>query len=188
MPKADREYKIYRITFAHDGAQYVGRTVQKLKYRIAAHTRGEKSGNSELRRRMKSGDPFTVETLATADTLARARCIEIVHIRALEKPINCAGATVMPVWIYGTPPYRMSYPLRRHYKVAEARCSICRTIKPAKEFYMDRSRHNGLGSRCKECHYFIGQYANKRISENKAERSKRYHRLKAELKERYADA
>lgn len=31
------------------------------------------------------------------------------------------------------------------------RCSTCRSIKPATEFYRDCSRSNGLTSRCKLC-------------------------------------
>jgi 5-methylcytosine-specific restriction endonuclease McrA len=42
---------------------------------------------------------------------------------------------------------------RRRYweRVSEARCSRCKVVKPAAQFYESRQRSNGLSSSCREC-------------------------------------
>lgn len=45
------------------------------------------------------------------------------------------------------------------------RCSACKTIKPADQFYRDGTRSSGLSSRCKEC-----DAARMRLPSKRAER------------------
>lgn len=35
--------------------------------------------------------------------------------------------------------------------MTESKCSKCKEVKPVSEFYSDRSRSTGIGSRCKPC-------------------------------------
>ncbi len=35
---------------------------------------------------------------------------------------------------------------------SEKRCTVCKRMKPVSEFYRDRSRPDGLYTKCKECH------------------------------------
>lgn len=145
-----QRWKIYRLTFAPDSAQYVGRTGGTVRRRLWFHERG--LSNVEVGRRWRLDGPPRVDILPeNILSESDARRCELRHIRNLRKPINCVGVLYPPVWRHGDPPPMIS-PSEPHPRLRNRiRCSLCLGVKPSSEFHADRSRSSGLSSKCKDC-------------------------------------
>ena len=151
-------WNVYRVSF-QDGFQYVGITKHSdIAERIRRHI--VRPVNSELSRRLKS-QPCDIEIVHRNVEPERVYALERQEIAALEKPINIYGTNGR------TPDFKQpvsketihSRNRNRRYRKRNVvpprkgkfRCSRCRTIKQWTEFHRDRSRFNGLNSRCKDC-------------------------------------
>lgn len=151
-------YSIYKIEF-QDGFAYVGMTKYPLQDRIRRHIGSP--DNAELKRRLET-DPYTAEVMYTGIPTAEiAYQIEDAEIKQLLKPINISGVSPDAVKRdFGhaqndTRPTHIKKRKKRNVfppREGNYRCSICRVFKPHTEFPLDRSRFNGLNSRCKPCY------------------------------------
>lgn len=138
-------WQVYKITFA-DGCEYVGMTCQTVRQRITKHKNPDSFTNLALRQRLIAGVPFAWVVLSRHRKKCRAESAELRAIRKLSKPLNIAGLTPAPR-ILKTPPRRYDD------KHPAATCSLCGKTKSADCFNSDRSRFNGMDSRCKDCSY-----------------------------------
>lgn len=144
--------KVYRIEF-EDGAQYVGQTVRPMRRRLQHHMASP--CNKQLSERLWRSN-YSVRVLSRHYKQARADRAEIREIKRLTKPLNFRG--VKARLARGRPPVGPSAirPMPRAGRWRErttkdTKCSVCRKVKPADKFYTDRSRFNGLESRCSAC-------------------------------------
>lgn len=145
---------IYRLTF-QNGKEYVGQTKGSVRARISGHKTDP--SNNELSNLLQKEEPIYV-ILSSHTTKHRADEAEKKAIRALIMPINRMHvANLKPS---GNPPFggekmfvrRHDYAKRNKTPTNKATiCSQCKKKKPATAFYPDRSRHNGLCSRCIKC-------------------------------------
>ena len=152
---------LYKLSFA-DGTQYVGKT-KNLEKRLYAHRKNP--CNLGVHRRMARGMDFRCEVLSRhyKDAVARER--EKKEIARLETPLNyyVGGKRVRAPEIRldprpmfaradkkrkrgARPTVRSPKPVPGSYT-----CSICRHKKNYTEFTRDRTRFNGLNSRCRTC-------------------------------------
>ena len=155
---------IYKIHFS-DGTTYVGQTRQTLEKRIAGHM--QTSGmTSRVRLRLINPDiTHEVEVLSRHRLQERA---DIAEQRAIKRQSNGINTWLGPgmgrLFWQAAPrtevdektdvkPRRKRLPKYDRFtpRAGEYRCSICGVKKPHTEFHRDRSRFNGLHSRCGEC-------------------------------------
>ena len=155
---------IYKIHFS-DGTTYVGQTRQTLEKRIAGHMRT--SGmTSRVRLRLIHPDiTHRIEILSRHRLQERADIAEKRAIRRQSNGINTwLGPGMGKLFWQAAPrtevdektdvkPRRKRLPKYDRFppRAGEYRCSICGQKKPHTEFYRDRTRFNGLDSRCAEC-------------------------------------
>ena len=167
----ERCWSVYYLEFK-SGRQYVGMTKKSLDKRISVHKKSCATSNRELTWRLNNEELVTKSVLHTKLNQDEAYLLEAEEIRLLTQPINRTNAT----WEYKgekdpeTPWNDPDYAARKyqHYARKRARnrptrkrckpprpgtytCSHCRERKDWTEFYKDRSRFNGLHSRCKVC-------------------------------------
>lgn len=148
-------YRIYKITF-QDGYAYIGQTKYPVADRIRRHINNP--DNVELSRRLTS-EAYITETLyENIPNFQVATQIESDEIFALEKPINISGinpnAQIKHFGHNITKRNGRKKPKRQRQiepRPGTYRCSICHANKPHTDFRKDRSRFNGLESRCKVC-------------------------------------
>ena len=148
-------YSVYKISF-EDGYAYVGQTKYPLEDRIRRHINNP--DNTELSRRLTS-EAYVAEVLYdNIPTFEIANQIESDEIFALEKPINISGvnpdAKVKHFGHKMTKRNARNKPNRQRNiepRPGTYRCSICHVQKRHTEFNRDRSRFNGLCSRCRKC-------------------------------------
>ena len=149
-------YIVYKITF-EDGFAYVGYTQYTIKDRIRRHLNNP--DNAELKRRLKESAYHTeilYEDIPTQDLAYR---IERDEILKLQKPINISGVSPDAEIRHFGGELSDRHKQKRRYRKGNVlppregdfTCSICREKKPHTAFYKDRSRFNGLNSRCKIC-------------------------------------
>lgn len=148
-------YRVYKISF-EDGCAYVGQTKYPVEDRIRRHINNP--DNVELSRRLTS-EAYVAEILyENILTFEIANQIESDEIFALEKPINISGVNPdAQVKHFGhkiTKRNSRKKPNRQRNiepRPGKYRCSICGVQKQHTEFNRDRSRFNGLCSRCRQC-------------------------------------
>lgn len=148
-------YKIYKISF-EDGFAYVGMTKFPVEDRIRRHINNP--DNAELSRRLTS-EVYVAEVLyENIPTFEIATQIESDEIFALEKPINISGVNPNAKTVHFghkiTKRNSRKKPKRQRQiepRPGDYRCSMCCQVKPHTDFYKDRTRFNGLHSRCKPC-------------------------------------
>lgn len=148
-----RVHQVYQLKF-RDGAIYTGVTCQPLNKRLEAHQHNPV--NWKLATRLHAGEEYQAEIVYRSRSRMAALETEIHLIEQCQKPLNQSGQPPT-----GNPP--MARPLpgtyerpakgqrRKARSERPARCSWCRERKPASAFASDRSRHNGLASRCRDC-------------------------------------
>lgn len=160
---------IYRIDFA-DGTQYVGQTKNNLHARLLRHASASEYSNRRVTARLRQGMDYDVVVLASVDS-AVAAARESKEILSLDSKVRlnlfdgaggCGSGGNMIDCAPEMPADRVSVGKSRKFKpkkynrfpptVTHARCSKCRVKKPASEFSRDRTRFNGLHSRCRECY------------------------------------
>lgn len=153
-------WKVYKIRF-EDGFEYVGITKYSVPDRIRRHVQAPI--NAELSRRIIAEQPYLYTVLHDEiKDVSEAHRLESQEIRELEKPINISGVDPEKAVHFGHPQTpenirrRLRHTSKRTRDVYPPRkgrymCSICRVKKEHTEFQQDRSRFNGLNSRCKSC-------------------------------------
>ena len=150
-------YRIYKITFS-DGYAYVGMTQHTIEDRIRRHI--NKPDNAELSRRLTTESYVTEVLYANIPNYDTAIQIEYDEIYALDKPINISGINSnAQIKNFGNKIIKRNtrkQPNRKRERQIPPRpgkyaCSICGIIKPHTAFSLDRTRFNGLESRCKQC-------------------------------------
>ena len=165
-----RTWTVYKLGFL-DGAEYVGITgLKDINDRIRKHM--NTPCNSELARRLSAGEKCAVDILHDGVSDSDIYELERAEVAKLDKPINIKltnGRT--PDWnqpaAYSTV-YRTVHRRYRKRNVVPPRqgnyrCSKCRVVKPWIDFNRDRSRFNGLHSRCKACTRAIARNMNRTV-------------------------
>lgn len=162
----NENWNVYKISF-EDGFEYVGITRYPVPDRIRRHI--QRPVNAELSRRLTQRFPYVYRLLFTEiEDVTEAHRLESQEIRKLEKPINISGVDPEKAVHFGHPQtpenlkrrlYRVSKRKRDVYPPRKGRyvCSICRVKKAHTEFQNDRSRFNGLNSRCRLCNNARGK-------------------------------
>ena len=159
-----KTYKVYKITF-EDGFAYVGITKYSVPDRIRRHL--QRPVNTEVSRRLRKEVPYVYTVLFDdIKDYSEAYRLESQEIFKLEKPINISGANPEKRQQFGNPmaldnilrrfrtrTQRNVYPPRK----GRYACSICRVRKAHTEFNRDRTRFNGLDSRCRDCTVLRGK-------------------------------
>lgn len=178
-----KTYRIYQIQF-EDGTTYTGMTKRYyLSRRINEHKHNP--ANWQVADRLRAGMKYEVDILNITDSLEAARQLELACIAVAPNPLNLAPGTTthdlhhkrpMPE-TYGRP----SRKRRKERSTSPATCSWCRERLPASEFHSDRSRHNGLTSKCKTCSSWKNKSRHKITQE---EMSKRYFQAKKAMTKR----
>ena len=143
-------YIIYKISFV-DGFEYVGMTRYTVEDRIRRHIQAP--DNAELSDRLSKMD-YSTFILHTDVPASRVYSLEREEIARLTHPINIKGASVYIDWGREISPRNISRKRKRNVfppREGEYVCSRCRIKKQHLEFGRDRSRFNGLNSRCKVC-------------------------------------
>ncbi len=150
----ERIYKIYRLTFSN-GMQYVGLTINDPVERVKQHSTPGRACNKRLYDLLQDEWP-QIDVLKTAKTPAEARWQEQHEIAGIpaESRLNVIVHGVSGRVNTGADKgvkstqrgVRCSTPREGAY-----RCSKCYEHKDWTEFYRDRTRFNGLHSRCKKC-------------------------------------
>lgn len=160
MKNEKSNWNVYKISF-EDGFEYVGITRYSVPDRIRRHI--QKPINAELSRRLTIELPYVYTRLHTdIEDVTEAHRLESQEIRKLEKPINISGVDPEKAVDFGHPQtpenirrrmYAVSKRARNVYPPRKGRyaCSICEIRKAHTEFHLDRTRFNGLNSRCKSC-------------------------------------
>ncbi len=149
---------IYRIGFA-DGRAYVGVTSKEVAVRIRQHGQLHAAVNMELYRRLSAGQPYELTILAADVPAGKAYARELAFIHAEVDPLNrlsrlAPEARTIPI----TPsnaynrPYKAGRRRNKPVRPGTYTCSLCRDRLPHTAFYKDRTRFNGLHSRCKDCY------------------------------------
>lgn len=172
------------MTFA-DGAEYVGQTRMRVAQRLRMHK--VSPVNFCLDERLQNETP-TITVLSRHRKQSAADAAELRFIRALPNPINRLGVPGLPP--SGNPPPDGRGMFERHQKKpydrdkseSPARCSWCQKTKPAAEFSGDRSRHNGLCSRCNVCQN-ASQEARRKAKRNGEDVSAAYAAAKAAIQD-----
>lgn len=170
-------YNVYKISF-EDGYAYVGQTKYPVEDRIRRHLNNP--DNVELSRRLES-EAYVAEVLyENIPTFEIATQIESDEIYALEKPINISrvnpDAQIKNFGHKITKRNGRKKPNRQRQIVprpGEYKCSRCQVIKPHTEFQKDRTRFNGLHSRCKVCIKELRQQPEEKERKNKYLRTRR---------------
>ena len=157
MDTSEVSCTIYRIGFA-DGRAYVGVTSKEVSVRIRQHGQLHAAVNMELYKRLSAGQPYELTILAADVPAAKAYARELAFIHAEADPLNrltrlAPEARTLPL----TPSNarRRYRPRRKRNKPVRPgmyTCSLCRDHLPHTAFYKDRTRFNGLHSRCQECY------------------------------------
>ena len=149
---------IYRIGIA-DGRAYVGVTSKEVAVRIRQHGQLHAAVNMELYRRLSAGQPYELTILAADVPAGKAYAHELAFIHAEADPLNrltrlAPGARTLPFAPSNTSRRRYRAGRRRNKPVRPGTytCSLCRDRLPHTAFYKDRTRFNGLHSRCKDCY------------------------------------
>lgn len=148
-----KRIKIYRFTFT-GGRQYVGQTNQRIKTRLWQHQ--HEPCNTDLRDLLKSETP-TIEILSSHIKKSAADAAEKAAIKKLISPLNFAGTDRKftggkpPVWANRPHMFIARRPYNRPRSTGMAWCCKCQKSRSAKYFHSDRSRSNGLCSRCITC-------------------------------------
>ncbi|MBF2754265.1 MAG: hypothetical protein ISN29_03280 [Gammaproteobacteria bacterium AqS3] len=156
-------FKVYRINFS-DGHFYIGQTRMTLTERMSAHRRNPV--NWGVYERMKAGDGEIV-LLSSHRKKRRANAAEFSQIRRAEREapellLNINRTSAERSWQKTGRPVlpndrggafsRIRRPACGYdRRERPALCCGCGGLKPAAEFYSDRSRSSGLSSRCKIC-------------------------------------
>ena len=149
---------IYRIGFA-DGRAYVGVTSKEVAVRIRQHGQLHAAVNMELYRRLSASQPYELTILAADVPAGKAYARELAFIHAEANPLNrlsrlAPEARTLPLTPSNTysRPYRAGRRRNKPVRPGTYTCSLCRDRLPHTAFYKDRTRFNGLHSRCKECY------------------------------------
>jgi len=165
---------VYKIAFS-DGTNYIGYTTMTLSKRLRDHATSW-NANKRLQKRLRApGFLYDVSVLHHCDSVREARDLEIQEILKATNVLNRfipgrnggAGAltqnyaptALIDIFDDGKEikqktkswserkPHCVSPPKQGNY-----RCSVCKQVKPETEYHKDRSRWNGLHSRCKICY------------------------------------
>ena len=157
MDTSEVSCTIYRIGFA-DGRAYVGVTSKEVAVRIRQHGQLHAAVNMELYRRLSTGQPYELTILAADVPVGKAYARELAFIHAEANPLNRLTRLAPEARTLPLPPSNA----RRRYRCRRTRnksvrpgmytCSLCRDRLPHTDFYKDRTRFNGLHSRCKDCY------------------------------------
>ena len=166
-------WRVYIVTF-EDGFQYVGSTKFTLEDRLRRHLWKYSGGNAEIKRRI-ANEPYHAEVLHDNLSQGMAFNLEYAEIAKLKKPINIHGTN-------GKTPDFGNAPCEHTVKTSRGRkrrfrkrkvfpprqgnytCSKCRIKQPWTNFNRDRTRFNGLHSRCRKCDQKIKREHNKRVN------------------------
>ena len=152
---------IYRISFS-DGTTYVGQTQRPLACRIMEHAR---MSSSVYRVRLRLNDPSIDHDVEVLSRHRLQSCADAAEGRAIRKQTNGLNTFAEGKQVRRSAPMtdvdtrRMDSPRRftpKKYQVFPPRagaykCTICGERKPHTAFNRDRSRFNGLNSRCRNC-------------------------------------
>ena len=165
---------VYKIAFS-DGTSYIGHTINPLSTRIYQHATAQRTNRRLQTRLNASGYTYEVSILHRCESAVRAKELERQEILAAENVLNryipgrnggagrltenYAPTTIIDIFPNEPGQIRKYKPWsdRKKHCVSPPkegiyRCSDCRTNKPHTEFHKDRTRFNGLHSRCKVCY------------------------------------
>ena len=157
-------YKVYQIKFSND-LIYIGRTKNSLQDRLIQHLNCNVNPNMAYCFSQKDLT-YKIEELISFDTEQESkdfekRLILKLHKQDHESILNLfAGGTRLEPNIKFNTRYsgyvpKTFFKKKKYNKEPQRgktfRCSKCKVYKPGTEFFSDRSRFNGLHSRCKEC-------------------------------------
>lgn len=182
--------KIYKITL-DDGRAYVGQTKVSVAQRISHHR--TQPVNTELKNALDNEIGHTVEILSSHRKQVIADFQEMVEINKIpdDKRINkVVKKGHIPKT--GNPPLRKNRGLFHYKKKNNDRregvyaCSVCRESKPSGEFHSDRTRYNGLMSKCKSCALSLRRVAHV-AKKNGSDVSVAWQAEKARLRESLAE-
>ena len=156
-------YIVYKITF-EDGFAYVGYTKYTIEDRIRRHI--QKPDNAELAKRLLN-QYYQTEILHENVAKSDVYEVEMAEIVKLKNPINIKGVKAK-IKDFGNASTQetLRNKERKHRKKRNVFlpregnfvCSICREKKTHTAFHKDRSRFNGLNSRCKVCYRLLQYY------------------------------
>ena len=165
---------VYKIAFS-DGTQYIGHTIHPLAYRLNQH-KNQPRTNRRLQVRLNAfGWTYDVSILHHCESVIEARDLEIAEIMKASNVLNryipganggagrltenYAPIETIDILPNDKPTARKYKPWgdRKPHNVSPPkegiyRCSNCGTSKLHTEFHKDRTRFNGLHSRCKVCY------------------------------------
>lgn len=162
-------YRLYQISFGSEPPHFVyyGITNKNILDRLKSHVKAPTNYNLAFFFNQKDM-PYKIEELMTFKTEKEARRQEAVIILKCHQNLE-SRPYLMNIFAGGTKlepsmnhKDKLAYWANKKftpkkYKVVAAdmtkivRCSKCHKHKPATEFYRDRTRFNGLHSRCKAC-------------------------------------
>ena len=158
MAATEGSRTIYRIGFA-DGRAYVGVTSKEVAVRVRQHGQLYSAVNMELYKRLSAGLPYELTILAADVPAGKAYARELAFIHAEPAPLNRLspldpGVRTLPLTPSSTysRPYRAGRRRNKPVRPGTYTCSLCRDRLPHTAFYKDRTRFNGLHSRCKDCY------------------------------------
>lgn len=153
-------YKIYQIQFTN-GCIYIGKTKQPMYKRLLTHK--TRPCNPNLAYWFNKGLSYQHDLLMTYDTDEEALEFEKKLILKLHSEDHTRLLNLFAGGIRLKPSIKHDVNLKlkeftpKKYNVFDVdqgkmyRCSKCKKYKSANHYHRDRTRFNGLHSRCKEC-------------------------------------
>ena len=159
MSKNKPVFKVYRLTFM-SGKQYVGLTKKRVSERVQEHSRLSEACNKQLCELLQGEEP-KIEILGSYTSRFIAYSVEQNYIANVleQNRINICVKNAERRKNYGIEHgtrANIRHAASRRRRVRDVRegsyiCSKCRVMKDHTQYYKDRTRFNGLHSRCKEC-------------------------------------
>ena len=178
-------WQVYKMTF-EDGCEYVGMTKQNIRLRELHHRKKTHYSNWEINRRMLEDMPYKIAVLSRHETQEQAAAEELRQINKLGNSLNWAGVqdrepTYNPP-VPGCEMFTRRRNPRKPRNVTEkrpfARCSFCYEVKSSEQFDADRTRFNGMDSRCRKCRAAIARHYRRLVKEDPDKKATAWPRAK----------